>query len=197
MGRPRLHDKSTATALLDAAERIVESEGVQALTMRRVAQDIAETTRAVYSSLGSKQALIAGLGVRAFDLLGETVRTLPLTQDPATDLVSAGVWGFRAWALGHPALFRLGVQLTDVPTEAFPEIQAAAERSLVTLHDRIHRLREDRGLGSRSLGLATLEFHATCEGLAAVELRHPLRPEDGLHLWTDTLRSLIAGWRQP
>lgn len=196
MGRPRLHDKTTAAALLDAAERIIESGGVEALTVRRVAQDIAATTRAVYSSLGSKQALISGLGVRAFDLLGDMVEALPLTEDPAADLVTAGVSGFRTWALGHPALFRLGVQLTDVPAEAFPDIRAAAQRSLATLHRRIQRLEQNGDLGARSLALATLEFHATCEGLAAVELRHPLRPEDGLHLWTDTLRSLIAGWRQ-
>ncbi len=196
MGRPRLHDRTTAAALLDAAERIIESEGVEALTVRRVAQEISATTRAVYSSLGSKQALISGLGVRAFDLLGEMVKALPLTEDPADDLVTAGVSGFRAWALGHPALFRLGVQCTDVPTEAYPDIGAAAERSLVALHHRLHRLQQDGGLGARSLALATLEFHATCEGLAAIELRHPFQPEDGLYIWTDTLRSLIAGWRE-
>ena len=53
MGRPREHDAGTAAALLDAAERIVESEGLAALSVRRVADEVGTTTRAVYSLFGS------------------------------------------------------------------------------------------------------------------------------------------------
>jgi AcrR family transcriptional regulator len=194
MGRPRQHDQSTATALLEAAERIVEHEGLAALTVRRVANDVGTTTRAIYSSLGSKPVLVAGLGVRAFDLLAGMVDPLPLTDDPAADLVRVGVDGFRAFVLTHPALYRVGIQLTDVPPEAIAAIDAAAERALVTLHRRIRRVQEIGGLGSRSLSDATLEFHATCEGLAGLELRSAIQTTDGQRLWTDTLRSLVAGW---
>jgi AcrR family transcriptional regulator len=194
MGRPRLHDDTTAAALLDAAERIVETEGVAALTVRRVADQIGTTTRAVYSSLGSKQVLLGGLGVRAFDLLGAMVDALALTDDPTQDVVTAGVDGFRTFALAHPALFRVGVQLTDVPTETLTAIGAAAERALVPLHLRVGRLQHAGGLGDRSLAHATLQFHATCEGLAAVELRQLIPAADGPLLWTDTLHCLVAGW---
>lgn len=196
VGRRRLHDETTAAALLVAAERIVETEGIPALTVRRVADEIGTTTRAVYSSLGSKQSLVSGLGVRAFDLLAGTVDALPLTDDPAEDLVSAGVAGFRGFVLAHPALFRVGIQLAEVPAGSVPAIGAAAERALVTLHRRIGRLEQVGGLAGRSPSDATWEFHATCEGLATVELRAPIRPAaDGERLWTDTLRSLVAGWR--
>src|SRR5579859_1954092 len=98
MGRTRIHDDATAAALLDAAEKIAETEGLQALTVRRVAEKTGTTTRAVYTSLGSKQALLSGLGVRAFDMLGAMVDRLPLTSDPAADLVAAGTLGFRPFA---------------------------------------------------------------------------------------------------
>jgi hypothetical protein len=39
------------------------------------------STRAVCSSLGSKQALLTGLGTRAFDVVGDTVAELPVTDD--------------------------------------------------------------------------------------------------------------------
>ena len=52
MGRPRLHDARTASALLDEAERIVEAEGLDALTVRRVAAAAGTTTRAVYTAFG-------------------------------------------------------------------------------------------------------------------------------------------------
>jgi AcrR family transcriptional regulator len=194
MGRNRLHGEATATALLEAAERIVEADGLDALTVRCVAERTGTTTRAVYSTFGSKEALLSGLGVRAFDMLGAIVDALPETDDPGADLVAAGAAGFRRFALAHPALFRLGIQQTAVPSTVAATIVPAAERALVALHRRISRAGEAGALGGRSLSDATWEFHSLCEGLAANELRCHFTEADGHRLWTDALGSLIAGW---
>jgi AcrR family transcriptional regulator len=195
MGRNRVHTDATAAALLDAAEEIVELEGLQALTVRRLADETGTTTRAVYSTLGSKHALLSGLGVRAFDMLGEMVDRLPLTDDPAADLVAAGTHGFRRFAVEHPVLFRVGIQQTEVPAEVTTTIVPAARRALVALHRRISRVEQSGGVGGRSLSDATVQFHSMCEGLAAVELRGLIQPTDGHRIWTDALGALIAGWR--
>ncbi len=195
MGRTRLHDEATGAALLDAAERIVETEGLQALTVRRVAERTGTTTRAVYTSLGSKQALLSGLGVRAFDMLGAMVDCLPPTSDPAADLVAAGTFGFRPFALNHPALFRIGVQQTSVPSDVARTVVPAAERAMAALHRRIARVRDAGRLGARALPQAAWEFHAACEGLAALELRCNIPPADGHRLWDDALSALVAGWQ--
>src|SRR5215213_11815837 len=104
MGRPREHDERTATALLDAAERLVTEAGLEALSVRRVADAVGTTTRAVYSLYGSKDHLVVALGVRAFDLLRAAIDSLPSTDDAADDLVAAGAVVFRGFALQHPAL---------------------------------------------------------------------------------------------
>jgi len=195
MGRPRLHDETTAAALLDAAEEIAETEGLQALTVRRVADRTGTTTRAVYTSLGSKQALVSGLGVRAFDMLAAMVESLPPASDPAADLVAAGTLGFRPFALNHPALFRIGIQQTYVAPDVARSIVPAAERALPALHRRIARLRDAGRLGPRAIPEAAREFHAACEGLAALEMRCWIRPEDGHRIWHDTLSALVAGWQ--
>jgi AcrR family transcriptional regulator len=195
MGRTRVHDEATAVALLEAAEKIAETEGLQALTVRRVAEKTGTTTRAVYTSLGSKQALLSGLGVRAFDMLAAMVESLPPASDAACDLVAAGTLGFRPFALNHPALFRIGIQQTSVPPEVTQTIAPAAERAIPTLHRRIARLRDAGRLGTRTITEATWEFHATCEGLAALELRGIIHTEDGHRLWHDTLSALVTGWQ--
>ena len=195
MGRTRVHDEATAAALLEAAEKIAETEGVQALTVRRVAEKTGTTTRAVYTSLGSKQALLSGLGVRAFDMLAAIVEALPPAGDAASDLITAGTLGFRPFALNHPALFRIGIQQTSVPSEVTQTIAPAAERALPALHRRIARLHDAGRLGARTITEATWEFHAACEGLAALELRGIIHPEDGHRLWHDTLSALVTGWR--
>src|SRR5699024_7439414 len=110
MGRPRRYRESTADALLEAAERIVESDGLDALTVRRVADAVGTTTRAVYTLYGSKDALVVALGNRAFDLLRAELEARPLTTDPTADLVDAGASVFRRFTIEHPVLFRIGVQ---------------------------------------------------------------------------------------
>jgi AcrR family transcriptional regulator len=123
VGRKRVHGEATAAALLDAAEAIVESEGVEALTVRRVADQVGTTTRAIYSTLGSKEALLSGLGERAFEMLGAAVAALPHSDDPAADLVAAGMV-FRRFALTHPALFRVGFRVQDsVPQEVAARLE--------------------------------------------------------------------------
>ena len=150
MGRPREHDERTAAALLAAAERTVETHGLDALSVRGVASDVGTSTRAVYSVFGSKDGLIAALGAHAFDLLRAGLDALPQTDDPAADLVEAGMM-FRGFATRHPSLFVVGVQWefpASVPRE---RIRQAADAALDVLKRRVARLAEAGGwAGARS-----------------------------------------------
>src|SRR5262249_44787021 len=110
MGRPRQHDEQTAAQLLEAAERIVDQDGIAALSVRRLATAVGTTTGGVYSLFGSKEGLVVALGARAFELLEAGIEALPETADPQADLVEAGVKVFRRFAVDHPSLFELAVQ---------------------------------------------------------------------------------------
>jgi len=196
MGRPRQHDEGTAAALLTAAERTVQQRGLDALSVRGVAADVGTTTRAVYSLFGSKDGLVTALGAHAFDILRIAVAALPVTDDPAADLVEAGLL-FRAFALDHPALFAIGVQRTLPAPDLWAQFQAAASRALVELKRRIARLSEAGLLGGRPVDAATLYFHALCEGLAAFELRSACPPQVAEQMWRDGLAVLVAGFAKP
>lgn len=192
VGRPREHDERTATALLAAAERAIQEDGVDALSVRGVAADIGTTTRAVYSVFGSKDGLIAALAARAFELLREELEALPVTEDPAADLVAAGLM-FRRFATGHPSLFALGFQ-RRLPT---PAVRDTARATLVVLQQRLQRLGDAGRLGGRSVEAATQQFNALCEGLAVVELRGPHPLGGGEEMWTQALGALVAGFAAP
>jgi AcrR family transcriptional regulator len=198
MGRTRVHDEATAVALLDAAEAILETQGLDGLTVRRVANEVGTTTRAVYGSLGSKEALLSRLRVRAFDLLGARVAAVPHSDDPAADLVAAGSVAFRQWAMEHPALFRLAfVYQASAAGDVGTRFGTAAARALSALHELIQRVDNAGGLGGRSLEQATWQFHSLCEGLAVMDLRGGLTcpADDSMPIWADGLGALVAGWR--
>jgi len=189
MGRPRRHDRDTANSLLDAAERIVEVDGVDRLTVRRVAEAAGTTTRGVYSVFGSKDGLVVALGRRAFDLLRDELEALPATGDPAADLVEAGLLVWRPFVLSHPALFEIAVQRAIPYPGLASEFRPAAAEAMAGLVRRVERL----DLGDRTPRDATRAFHALCEGLAALELRGMLPSGEEERAWRDALTALVAG----
>jgi AcrR family transcriptional regulator len=194
VGRPKEHDERTALALLEGAERIVEESGLQALSLRGLADEVGTTTRAVYSLFGSKDGLLVALGIRAFEMLGAGIETRPTTEDPAADLVEAGVAVFRNFAIGHPTLFRIAVQRTLGQPSFTSDVANASAEAFAGLEMRVARARNANLLGRRTVRDVAFEFHALCEGLAAVELRGLMARGEEVRIWHDALTALVTGF---
>jgi len=194
MGRRREHGPDRADALLRAAEEIVEADGLAALSVRGVAERVGTTTRAVYALFGSKDALVAALGNRAFTMLDDALDELPVTADPAADLVEAAVVVFRRLAVEHRSLYRVAVQQIPTSPQVVAGFLPTAGQAWRHLRGRVARIEEIGVLGSRSIDEATLQFHALCEGLAALELRGLLPTGAEERTWRDAIASLVAGF---
>jgi len=188
-----VHDQATARALLGAAERIVDAEGVDALSVRRVAREVGTTTRAVYSVFGSKEALLGALGRRAFEILEAELDALPATSDPAVDLVAAGLM-FRRFALEHPSLLQIGFQHVPIASDVAADFGPTQSRAFAGLIARVTRLEDAGGLGGRPVMDAVLAFDALTEGLATIELRGTLARGREEALWRDALEVLVRGF---
>jgi AcrR family transcriptional regulator len=159
--------------------------------VRRLAAEVGTSTRAVYSVFGSMDGFIGELGAHAFDLLGAAVGGLRVTNDPQADLVEAGL-AFRDFACSHPTLFRIAVQRTAISPELAARFRPAAQTAMVELERRVARL--EGALGGRPVPIAAAQFHALCEGLAALELRGALMPSDTEGFWRSSLTALVAGF---
>jgi AcrR family transcriptional regulator len=194
VGRRREHDDKTAAALLDAAERTIAEEGVDALSLRELARDAGTTTRAIYSLFGSKDGLLGALGVRAFNLLQHAGEALPATDQPADDVVEAALI-FRRFALEHPALFSIAFHRADPAIS--PRFRAARLDALAALETRFKPLADANRLGGRSIPEAAMQFALLCEGLAWGELRgNPMAP-DAERFWRNAIHALITGFAAP
>lgn len=195
MGRARLHGDVTAAALLTSAERVAEAEGLDAVTVRRIADEVGVSTRAVYSTFGSKDELLAELGVRAFELLAAAVRRVRVTDDPAADCVRVGAVAFRTFAREHPGLFRVGFASLATPPGIWAAVAPSNRAAWSALTARVERLAGAGQLGERTVESAATAFHCLCEGLAINELRGNLGPARTATLvWRDSLTALVAGW---
>jgi hypothetical protein len=126
-----------------------------------------------------------------FELLGAGLDAVPSTPDPVADLIEAGLM-FREVAIRHRALFALGVQ-KSLPPGGSPVVRAAASAAWDKLKQAVRRVADARRLGGHNIDDATVEFHALCEGLAALELRGALGPGRGERIWRDGLTALVNG----
>ena len=194
MGRRREHDEKTAAALLDAAERIVAEQGIDALSLREVARDAGTTTRAIYSLFGSKDGLLGALGVRAFNLLQREIEALPASDQPSDDLIEVALI-YRRFALEHPALFSIAFHRAD--PAIWPRFRAAAVDALAVLDKRFEPLADADLLGGRSVSEASTQFRALGEGAAWTELRGNPLPPDPERFWRNAFHALITGFTAP
>jgi hypothetical protein len=73
-------------------------------------------------------------------------------------------------------------------------VRPAAERAFTMLKGRVKRLADAGSLGGRTVDEATLEFHALCEGLAALELRSPAPAPEWEQRWASAFATQVAGF---
>jgi AcrR family transcriptional regulator len=197
MGRPRVHGDRIRQELLAAAEAMVAEGGADALSLRRLADAVGTTTRAVYSVFGNRGGLISALYREAFGVLIRKVEALPVTTDPLADLKNAALNGFRRYALEHPNLFRLVFERMIPEDRIRPQDLSAGGEARDVLRHLVQRCMDAGLLGGRPVDLVVNEFHALSQGLAAMELQGRFRTVEPERVWTDALAALLAGLAQP
>ena len=180
------------------AERIVAEHGLAGLSVRAVAEAAHTTTRAVYSTFGSKDGLIDALAQTAFEFLHTEIEKLAETDDPIRDAVDMAVKVFRRLALDHPVLYRIAFQRVVPSLRAGPDVTAARQRAFAQLQGKIRRLEKAGVLGRTSLNEATVAIEAMMEGLANAELRGrtlPILPAGKeTQAWRQAITTLIRGF---
>jgi AcrR family transcriptional regulator len=113
-----------AREIVAAARELLESEGPEALSMRRIADRLGIRAPSLYKHVPDKGALEAVLITAGFEELAERFEVGE--QD-----LHAVARTYREWALEHPHLYRLMTQ-GRLPRERLPEgVEAAAAAPVI------------------------------------------------------------------
>ncbi len=138
--KPRTRTPSTGmeAALLEAAANLLDSEGPDALSVRRIAAAAGVAPMGVYNHFESKFGIIDALFIQGFQRLGEALDESAQIHDPYDALRDCGR-RYRDLALAHPMVYQI-MFLRAVPGfEPSPravEVAAAAFSSLVSAVER-------------------------------------------------------------
>jgi AcrR family transcriptional regulator len=99
-----------AREIVAAARELLEEEGYDALSMRRLGEKLGIQAPSLYKHLPDKQALETALIAAGFEEWGAAFEKAAAEQDPLVALVAA----YRDFARAHPHLYRL---MTERPLD--------------------------------------------------------------------------------
>ncbi|QXC60726.1 TetR/AcrR family transcriptional regulator [Aquihabitans sp. G128] len=101
--RTRTPSDEVAGSLVEAAVRVIEADGTDALTVRRVAAEAGVSPQGVYNHFHGKQGVVEAVFVRGFDALSAAFAELP-REDPREAIVVAA-HRYRELAREHPGFY--------------------------------------------------------------------------------------------
>lgn len=137
--RDRYHHGDLRRALLQQALNTIEAEGVEALTLRAVGEQLGVSRTALYRHFADKSALLRAVACEGF-------RTLRLELLGASQRAGGGRRGFEAmglayvrFAVAHPSHYRVmfGGFLGTEEQAADPELMAEASGAFQALVDAL------------------------------------------------------------
>lgn len=92
--------------LIEAGIVILERDGLQALTVRKLAGEVGTSTMVVYTHFGSMTGVVDALSAEIFARFGAALAAIPHTDDPVADFFSMGA-AYRRFALKNPEHYQL------------------------------------------------------------------------------------------
>ncbi|MGO4617498.1 TetR/AcrR family transcriptional regulator [Nocardia sp. 2YAB30] len=137
MTRTSYHHGALRDALLAACLRLIETEGLAAVSLRRVAREAGVSTGAPYHHFPDRAALLATLSAQGFQLLGAQ---LTATRDDAETPMSALTALARTYvrfSREQPAYFRLMFRPELSQPDKHPDAMAAGDAAFAVLTDAV------------------------------------------------------------
>ncbi len=193
MPRPASYDETTRDALLRAAGRILAEEGATALTMRRLASEVAATTSAIYALFGSKEEVLRAMYREGFDGLASHLDRVAVA-DPVKRIRALAA-AYRRAAHERPHLYQVMFACPVpefVPSEEDEEV---GRSTLMTLREAVVTALRAKAIRGDA-DTVTVGLWAIIHGLTSLELAGSLaRETDPDAVWTAMVNATLTGLR--
>jgi AcrR family transcriptional regulator len=131
------HHGSLREELITASVALIETEGIGAVSLRRVAREAGVSPGAPYHHFADRPALLAAVSVRGHELLNERLREARRTAPTATRALGAMVETYVGFARDYPAYLQLILRPELFQPEQHPETQAAGEAAIELLTETV------------------------------------------------------------
>ncbi|HWJ26055.1 MAG TPA: TetR/AcrR family transcriptional regulator [Flavisolibacter sp.] len=160
--------EETRASILDAAYKIVKEEGWQALSMRKIADEIEYTAPIIYEYFSNKDAILAELNRKGFLYLAKEMEEARDKHQNPADQLEAMWMAYWNFAFKKKELYQLmfGVSMNCCTGQKAPESEAPAN----LVRDVIRQLRADKNLPETDVCINYYTFWSIIHGLISINL---------------------------
>jgi AcrR family transcriptional regulator len=124
----RAGQEALRAAILDSAIAVLHTEGITALTMRRIAAEVGASSKVLYTMFGDKRALLDALYREGYVRLRRAQEQVAADPDPLA-YAQALSHAYREWALANPAYYRVVFEQAIPGYQPGPREMQAADSS--------------------------------------------------------------------
>ena len=115
--------RTSNQAIVAAARRILEAEGLDSVTMRAIADAVGVRGPSLYKRVPDRAALLRLVADGVIEDMARTMSVAVATGDPRRD-VAAALHAYRQFVRSNPSGYRL--LFADLPAEALPDAELIA-----------------------------------------------------------------------
>jgi AcrR family transcriptional regulator len=176
-------------ALIEAAARLIATEGAAALTLRRVAEEVGTSTMAIYTHFGGMPELRRAVRREGFARLAARSEHLGESQDPVADLAGLGL-AYYQLAISNPHLYR--AMYMEQPLDA--DDAAAGSETFNILVATVQRCIASERFAPADPGDLATQFWAVGHGAITLQMAQLLTPEEALNCLRGTVLNIFIAY---
>jgi AcrR family transcriptional regulator len=204
--RETYHHGALREELIAASLKLIEAEGIGAVSLRRVARAAGVSPGAPYHHFADRSALLAAITVRGSALLERQLRQAREQAATAADALGALIGAYVRFAAENPAYIHLMLRPELSHPENHPEVQAAGEGAIALLTEVVQDCQREGSAPPGDPATLTALVWALAIGIVTLWLDGPLEarcvdlgttPQELTARITTLLTGLLTGKTPP
>lgn len=204
--RTSYHHGALRGELITACVALIESEGIGAVSLRRVAREAGVSSGAPYHHFADRSALLMAISVRGYELLGQRLQVARTHAPTAVRALGELVEAYVGFARDHPAYLQVMLRPELSRPEDHPEGATAGEVALRVLTETVEECQREGTAPPGDPGPLAAMIWALATGIVTLWLDGPLEarceslgttPEVLTAQITGLLERLLAGHSRP
>ncbi|WP_375748167.1 TetR/AcrR family transcriptional regulator [Vibrio sp. HN007] len=168
------HHGNLREAVLEAAHKLLELEGINSITFRRIAREVGVSQNAPYSHFKDKTALLEALAADGFHGLLNSMRKSSASYSTPSDHLQAIGKGYVTYALSNPALFKLMFDMQQSATSESIALQTVSSQSFQVLRDAVANVQASKNQEGADGLIASISAWALVQGLSVLLIENKL-----------------------
>ncbi|MBF6170702.1 TetR/AcrR family transcriptional regulator [Nocardia blacklockiae] len=168
--KDRYHHGALREELLRACLQLIATEGLAAVSLRRVAREAGVSPGAPYHHFADRAALLAALSAQGFEALTARLTAARDSAASPVDSLTALADAYVRFAEEQPAYFRLMFRPELVQPEKSPEARAAGDAAFTVLAEAIAEIVRDGALPAAEADAVAVAVWSMAHGLASLSL---------------------------